>query len=216
MQRCVIDSISQQCRQRRDSSSSPVAAATASASISPEKESTSAKKLQVTSQEALNGFMTALALASKVTSGKEAVALLCDSWRVREDLQSVRHFMQYGMKICLVVRHWNQVHPSFLFSIVFSRSNVFVLSFWNIKMLAENPQREFRGFVCHNQLTALSQYDHKVSCVDVDFDVFFSSFLPSFSSFSSLCCYLLSAISRKFSRHKIASPRQHSVSSIPF
>mmetsp|Transcript_9499 Transcript_9499/g.10498 ORF Transcript_9499/g.10498 Transcript_9499/m.10498 type:complete len:378 (-) Transcript_9499:58-1191(-) len=92
-------------------------------------------KPTVATKEALSGLLIALAKTSRITTGKQAICLLGQSRRVREDLMGIHKLLQYGLSTCIVLRAWDDV-------------------------LVEHPEREFRGFVCNNKLNALSQYDY--------------------------------------------------------
>ena len=73
---------------------------------------------------------------SSVTSGKEAVTIMLDSWRVAEDLMSaydVKTGKDLGYDVNIVVRGWN---PKI------------------------EPKAEFRGFVIGKRLTCVGQYWH--------------------------------------------------------
>jgi hypothetical protein len=75
---------------------------------------------------------------SSVSSGKEAVTIMLDSWRVAEDLMSAydkETGKDLGYGISVVVRGWN---PEIC------------------------PKCEFRGFVINGELTCVGQYWHKL------------------------------------------------------
>jgi hypothetical protein len=74
--------------------------------------------------------------AMKISSGKEATALLCNSDRVSTDLRSAKDFHQADGSDFpkIIVRGWVDIPMEY----------------------------EFRGFVCKKQLNALSQYFHYV------------------------------------------------------
>lgn len=118
----------------------------------------SSQDSQVSPEAVLHGLMTALMLHSKVTSGEQVIQLLCSSSRIREDLVNVKKFVKYGMYLDLVLRAWD---PD----------------------IARHPEREFRGFVCNNRLTAVSQYDHKTRYAELQGDAIHDSLCRRFLSF---------------------------------
>jgi hypothetical protein len=91
----------------------------------------------IPSDMALKFFMRACSKSYRVTSGAEILDMLCESFRVREDLQAAKKFLQYGHHVSLALRKWDD-------------------------KVAENEQCEFRCFVYRNILTAASQYDYKI------------------------------------------------------
>jgi hypothetical protein len=73
----------------------------------------------------------ALIKSLKVKNGNEAMDLICNSQRVADDLtRELKYSEDFSLNI--VIREWNDS-----------------LSY----------EMEFRGFVCKNKLTAISQYD---------------------------------------------------------
>jgi hypothetical protein len=93
------------------------------------------KELQISSLE-VNQFKylsicNSLIKSLKVKNGKEAMDLICNSQRVADDLsRELKYSDDFSLNI--VIREWNDS-----------------LSY----------EMEFRGFVCKNNLTAISQYD---------------------------------------------------------
>lgn len=85
-------------------------------------------------QCALNGLMAALQEGLRVRNGKQAVALLSKSWRVREDLHSARSLSPFA-RTGIALRSW-------------------------VPGMNDQPWNEYRAFVFENKLTAASQYDH--------------------------------------------------------
>jgi hypothetical protein len=73
--------------------------------------------------------------AAAVSNGQEAVTILCDSWRVAEDLMYAYEEGKDAVALSLVIREWN---PRI------------------------TPQCEFRGFVWDRRLTCIGQYWHSL------------------------------------------------------
>jgi len=97
------------------------------------QEKTDWKK--ITDNDLLIILTQACNAAMKITSGKEATALLCSSDRVVDDLRKAKEYRQNNPEEPfpkLVIRAWSDIPLEY----------------------------EFRGFVCKKQLNALSQYFH--------------------------------------------------------
>jgi very-short-patch-repair endonuclease len=69
----------------------------------------------------------------KVNSGKEAMKLLTNSYRIYEDLKKNTSFGEKNFKSKIMLREW-------------------------IEEVSDNPQYEFRSFVSNRSLNAVSQY----------------------------------------------------------
>eukprot|EP00128_Syssomonas_multiformis_P011045 Colp12_sorted_trinity150504_noHs@24896 len=79
-------------------------------------------------------FVRATLELMRVTSGKEALGLLCQSRRIYQDLGKVTNFGTKDVDVSITVREWLDEVP-------------------------KNSHMEFRGFVYKNSLNAVTQYD---------------------------------------------------------
>jgi hypothetical protein len=75
----------------------------------------------------------------RVTTAEEVIFLMCESFRIYEDLSVVRSFPPEHFEISLVLREWDDRVPA-------------------------NQLLEFRGFVHNAKLNAVTQYAYDIRC----------------------------------------------------
>ena len=104
--------------------------------------------------ERLIAFSEEMARANAVTTGKEAIILLLDSWRVAEDLMYALGLAFSSEEQRLIEEHKSsQTAPTKEFAVSL------VIRGWNPRIL---PQTEFRGFIWNGTLNCLGQYYHSL------------------------------------------------------